>query len=86
MHHNNIDRIWRQWQKTDLNSRLYQLGYPWFPIIPVLRPDPAVAASISNATTVTLDFPITLMGKLAPTRLVNELMDTRAGFLCYDFE
>ena len=80
MHHANVDRIWHDWQITDRKNRLYQLSYPAYPITPLLNPDPALDKNITGG----LDYPVSV-GKLGPDVVINDLMDTKAGFLCYEY-
>lgn len=80
LHHANVDRLWRDWQKVD-PKRLYMIEGSPIPWTLSLGPDLNLIPKDRN---VTLEWPIT-MGELAPDRVVNDFMDVTAEELCYDY-
>ncbi|KAI5778768.1 hypothetical protein EDC01DRAFT_673260 [Geopyxis carbonaria] len=80
LHHANMDRLWRVWQKADLKNRLYEVSGSPIPWTLALNPD----LSTIPAGNVTLDFEVDLKN-LGTTKKIRQLMDTKGGFLCYDY-
>ena len=67
LHHTQLDRLWRLWQERDLDKHLWQ--YDGY-------------ASHKSEEEASLDDVIP-MGGLGPDVFVKDIMDTRAGMLCY---
>ncbi|KAJ3034647.1 hypothetical protein HK097_004440 [Rhizophlyctis rosea] len=76
MHHTNLDRVWWKWQKAGKKGERYRdvAG----PIVPF---------DYQNTVkgNVTLDY-VTHLEELGKGAKVRDLMDTKGGFLCYDYE
>jgi tyrosinase len=76
LHHANVDRLWWIWQQRDLEERLYQVRGP--------TTDFRYHEGHEDSE-VSLDN-LMPMGGLAEDTQMNLVMDTRAGFLCYEYE
>ncbi|KAE8382375.1 tyrosinase, partial [Aspergillus bertholletiae] len=73
LHHGWIDRLWWQWQRED-PTRLYQLGG----YATITEPE-------GGWFNTTLDYIMTTFGIL-PDVTVADVMDTKGGYLCYDYD
>ncbi|CCX12663.1 hypothetical protein FPQ18DRAFT_87268 [Pyronema domesticum] len=75
LHHNNLDRVYWEWQKKDLKKRLWDVSGPIH----------MFDYANQKGGNVTLDFEINL-GPLSGTRKLWELLDIRREGMCYEFE
>ncbi|KAF2746070.1 monooxygenase [Sporormia fimetaria CBS 119925] len=71
LHHANLDHIFWQWQQKDRETRLREVGGP-------------VAPLDYSGQNVTMDFLVNL-GPLGPDTMLEELLDTEGGKLCYTY-
>jgi len=71
LHHANLDRIYWRWQQQDLDTRLREVGGP-------------IVAEDYLGKNVTLDFEVNI-GKLAPSRKLEDLMHIQEGPFCYTY-
>ncbi|RII05298.1 hypothetical protein CUC08_Gglean010391 [Alternaria sp. MG1] len=71
LHHANLDRIYWRWQQQDLETRLREVGGP-------------IVAEDYLGKNVTLDFEVNI-GKLAPSRKLEDLMHIQEGPFCYTY-
>ncbi|MCJ1310855.1 hypothetical protein MMC25_004523 [Agyrium rufum] len=70
LHHTQLDRLWWKWQQADLRTRLYDYA----------------GSVVSNSTTKSAGLHDMLFyGQLGPDVTVSDIMDTRAGPLCYEY-
>ncbi|KAJ3040208.1 hypothetical protein HDV00_011305 [Rhizophlyctis rosea] len=76
MHHTNLDRVWWKWQKADRSGKRYR-EYA----------GPIVAFDYQNTVkgNVTAEY-VTGLDELGKGVQLKQLMDTKGGFLCYDYE
>ncbi|TPX12366.1 uncharacterized protein E0L32_007013 [Thyridium curvatum] len=70
LHHGFVDRNWRAWQNADPANRLYQIG--------------GYSNTQDPKQPLTLDYVLTSKG-IRPDVRVNEVMDTKGAYLCYDY-
>lgn len=75
MHHANLDRLWWSWQALDLETRLTDISGPIY----LMDYDNAQGGNV------TLDFPMTL-GVNAESITVGDVMNIKAGVLCYEYD
>jgi tyrosinase len=80
-HHTNLDRVWWEWQKLDLENRLKDISGP---LTPPKTKYPDADYSNFPDKNITLDWEIDI-GRLAPKVKVKELMDIRNGLLRYQY-
>lgn len=78
LHHANVDRLWWVWQQRDPAERLYQIRGP----AEDFRFEHEEGHGHSKASVED----IMPMGGLADDTKMKSVMDTRAGFLCYEYE
>ncbi|OJJ45991.1 hypothetical protein ASPZODRAFT_67720 [Penicilliopsis zonata CBS 506.65] len=78
LHHAYIDRMWWNWQKTDPENRLYQIG-GWV-VNETANPEPAHGWGET-----TLGYVLSSYDML-PNVTVEEVMNPMNGYLCYDYE
>ncbi|KAH6657073.1 hypothetical protein BKA67DRAFT_488778, partial [Truncatella angustata] len=71
MHHGFVDHSWTSWQNADVASRLYQIN--------------GCSDTASPCTQLTTDYVLTSQG-LRPDATVNDVMDTKGGYLCYVYD
>ncbi|RDH26962.1 hypothetical protein BDQ94DRAFT_164037 [Aspergillus welwitschiae] len=74
LHHAWYDRLWWNWQKADLQNRLYQVGGY------TTQTEPA-----DGWKNLTLDYTLTTYN-IVPNVTVREVMDIQGGYLCYDYD
>ncbi len=74
LHHGNLDRIFWEWQKKDLQKRLHDVSGPIVPF----DYDNKIKGNV------TLDFVISL-DNLAPNATLGQLLNIRGGPLCYNY-
>lgn len=76
LHHTNVDRLWWVWQQRDPAERLYQAHGP---TTDFRYHDGHEESEVSLED-------VMPMGGLAEDTKMKLVMDTRAGFLCYEYE
>ncbi|KAL3486996.1 hypothetical protein BJX62DRAFT_246259 [Aspergillus germanicus] len=78
MHHMYVDRIWWLWQMKDPVNRLYDISGPT--VNQTANEEPA--GGWQNAT---LHYELSSF-EIMPNITIGEVMDTKGGYLCYEYD